>query len=138
MNTYALVKGRRAQIFVTVIIVLAIVLALGAAVLFHSRSFRDITRIQLDSDQAYSLAKSGIGIGELYVEANPLITSWEQTYNFLAATVKIEITQDLRFDYPYYYGVFWIQTTGTITSTGRTSKSIRILKRPYNVYSLRP
>lgn len=55
-----LARGQRSQVLVTVLIVLAIVLTLGAALLFHSRSFRSASRIQVDTDKAKRLAKSGL------------------------------------------------------------------------------
>ena len=55
-------RRQKSQVLVSVLILMTIVLVLSTALLFHSRSVRQISLLQSDADRAYSLAKTGIGI----------------------------------------------------------------------------
>lgn len=113
MKTDGLVGGRKSQALVSILIVLTLVFALGAALLFHSRSLRDVTSLQVDTDQAYSLAKSGMDIAESFIANNPCGSAMDETYNLGEGTVRVEIDPTLK----------------TITSTGSSGKSVRVLEK---------
>lgn len=121
MQIHAWAVNRKSQVLIVAIIVLAIVLALGSALLFHSRSLRDVTSLQVDTDKAYSLAKSGMGIAEDYIEDNPTNPILNQTYALGVGDITTVITFD--------------QTSraGSITSTGRIGKSERILAKDFSL-----
>lgn len=119
MKTYKLPRGRKSQVFITVLIVLAVVLTLGVAILFHSRSFRGTSRLQIEAEQAYSLAKSGIGIGGTLISTSDpcggIPSEVHNTYNVDGGTIKIDI-------YP---------GTGILKSTGTMGKSVRVLTKTF-------
>jgi len=57
-------RRQKSQVLVSVLILMTIVLVLSTALLFHSRSVRQISLLQSKADKAYSLAKTGIGIAK--------------------------------------------------------------------------
>ncbi len=121
-------RKQNSQVFISVLIVLTIVLALGAGMLVYSRSFRDITKFQVETDKAYALAKSGIGIGESFLVINPCnpeAINRENTYNFAEGTIGIKIASTLLNNI----------LNGAITSTGKSAggKSARIVKKKFNL-----
>lgn len=119
MKIYSLAGRQRAQVFIAALIVMAVVLTLGGALLFHSRSFRNISRLQADTDQAYSLARSGIGIAESFIaNNNPCEDSTlNETYSLGQGTITVEIDPALRM----------------ITSTGKSGGSVRVLTKRFNL-----
>lgn len=121
MKTYAWPVNRKSQVLMVAIIVLVIVFALGGGLLFYSRSLRDATRLQTDTDQAYSLAKSGMGIAEDYIEDNPINPTLNKTYALGAGNIATVITFDQG------------SGAGHITSTGRIGRSARVLDKDFNL-----
>ena len=111
---------RKSQVFLSVLIVLAMVLTIGAALLFRSRSFRGLSSLQVDSDQAYTLAQSGLAIGESFVDIDPCSAgpSMDQTYD-LGDGKSLRIKIDT------------VSGSGTITSTGTMGSSVQVLEKPF-------
>jgi len=64
MKITNLLRNKNSQVLITAIIVIALVLVIGASLLFHGRSFRNISALQKKTNSAYSLAKSGLEIAE--------------------------------------------------------------------------
>ncbi len=121
MQMNALIRKRKSQAFIGAVIVLVIVLSLGTALLFHSRSLRDVTRLQVNTDQAYSLAKSGMAIAQRYLDDHPTNPALNATtYNLGQGNVTVEITFDS------------VTKTGNITSKGRIGTSTRTLTKAFS------
>ncbi len=121
MQMNALIRKRKSQAFIGAVIVLVIVLSLGTALLFHSRSLRDVTRLQVNTDQAYSLAKSGMAIAQRYIDEHPTNPALNATtYNLGQGNVTVEITFDS------------VTKTGNITSKGRIGTSTRTLTKAFS------
>jgi hypothetical protein len=91
MKGAILLHERKSQVFIAVLIAFTIVLALGAAILMHSRSARTSARLQTDVQKAYALAQSGIAIGESYLLDNPGVP-FSHPYNVSGGTIQVDIT----------------------------------------------
>lgn len=116
MKTPTFYKDKKSEALISAIIVLALALAVVVAMHLRSRSYQDTVKLQLDTDKAYFLAKSGVGIAESFRAENP-ISSMDETYNLGGReVVKIEVDT----------------TLNTITSTGRVGKSVRVLKKTFD------
>jgi hypothetical protein len=118
---------QESQILISVLLVTIIVFTLGAAVLFHVRSYHDISELQHDTDQAYALAKSGINIADNIVKSvldqGPCNYTKDDTYTLGAGTVRIQINTTLQNIAGEY------RVSGDITSTGCVDKSQRVLEK---------
>jgi hypothetical protein len=118
---------QESQILISVLLVTVIVFSLGAALLFHVRSYHDIAELQRDTDQAYALAKSGIEIADRTVESildqGPCNYTKDDTYTLGAGTVRIQIDTTLQNIAGEY------RVTGSITSTGCVDKSQHVLEK---------
>jgi len=117
-------QRNKSQVLIVVFLMMFITLTLGAAFLYFSRSSKDITRIQSNTDKAYSLAKTGLDRAALCFQKAPLSCSIPTTPVALG------------------YGQYWInfpppttQDVGggntlarvNITSTGQSGRATRVL-----------
>ncbi|MFH1777106.1 MAG: hypothetical protein ABH952_06070 [Candidatus Omnitrophota bacterium] len=82
---------QNAQALIIVIIVFAIVLSLGAALILHVRSFRDVSSLQVDTDMANSLVKTGTSMAETFLDDNPFNRNVDEEYTLTDGKVKIKI-----------------------------------------------
>lgn len=64
-------KRRGAQALIAGLIVVVIVFAIGAAVLLHSRSLREVTSLQVDAHLAETLADSGVEVAKSIIANSP-------------------------------------------------------------------
>lgn len=115
-------KTQLAQALVSVLIVLVVVFALGAALLFHSRSYRDFAALQADTDGAYSLAKSGIEFAKQLAAQDPCGCAMNQTFNLGRGTIHLEINSILDGD----------NAEGNVTSTGTVDRSMRVFEDEFS------
>lgn len=118
--------SKKSQILILVLVVMAVILTLGVGLLIHSRSFRSASRIQVDAYKANCLAKSGINIGESFIDidpCNPAVITMDETYSLGEGTIDVEIASTLANNV----------LSGTITSTGSSGKSTRVLEKTFNL-----
>ena len=111
---------------VMVIVTLAIVLAVGAGLLFHSRSFRDVTNLQVDTERAYSLARSGIGAGDKHLFDSPCSSLSSQIYDIGDGTLNLTVDSQLTFVSGEYI------SSGNITSIGEVGRSAHTLRKEFS------
>ncbi|MFH1622221.1 MAG: hypothetical protein ABIA97_03775 [Candidatus Omnitrophota bacterium] len=70
MKIFNLLRNKKSQVLITAIIVVALVLVIGASLLFHGRSFRDVSKGHKKTMSAYSLAKSGIEMAKRKIKTS--------------------------------------------------------------------
>jgi len=113
------IKSKHAQIMILVIVIFAVVLVIGIGLLFHSRSFRDVTSLQVDTEKAYSLASTGIEVGEKHLIDNPCGADLNQTYSIGEGSAQVEVVSNFADS----------KLTSNIASTGSYGRSKRILTK---------
>jgi hypothetical protein len=107
-------KDRKSQVFVAVLIIMVLVFSLGAGLLFHSRTFREVSNLEVSIKKAQSQARSGIGITDtLIAQSTCGSLPANQSYNLGDGTIEIEVDE----------------ATQTVTSTGLSGKSIHVIKK---------
>ena len=114
----------KSQALIVVILVMLITFSIGAAFLFYSRSVKDVSRIQSDSDKAYSLAKTGLDRAMFCAKSDPLgCTLSSAPVSLGGGTYTIDpfvrATQDAG------RGNTFVRTN--ITSTGQSGRATRVL-----------
>jgi hypothetical protein len=122
----SLTQLNKSQVIISALIILVIVFALGAGLLLHSRSFRDFASMQVDTDKAYSLAKSGMSLADSRVAEDLCNCSGNNTYNFGQGTIDLKIETSLT---PVDDGY---SVDGNITSTGNFGRSKRRLTKSFH------
>jgi len=112
------------QIIVVVILALALLMTIGVALILHSRSWRSVARVQTDSDQAFSLARTGIERGEKEFNDRVRAGNFDTTpYSKRLSLDKGTI--DLKIDFTLENNLY----SAHITSVGKYNTATRTLER---------
>ena len=124
MKTLIHKTGKKSEALISAIIVLALVLAVVAVMHLRARGFRDTANLQLDTDKAYSLAKSGVGVAESFIPTGgggPCsgAASCDIIHKLYSLGGNATITIDID------------PCNGTLTSTGKVGKSVRFVKKTF-------
>jgi len=119
MKTNRIAQTQKSQVLIFVVVSLAVILAVGAALLFHSRSASDISGHQVDTERAKALAETGISIGEKFIIDNSCGDDLNQTYATGGGNLLVEVDGN----------VVDSKVTANIDSTASHGNSRRILEK---------
>jgi len=130
MKTLIHKTGKKSEALISAIIVLALVLAVVAVMHLRARGFRDTANMQLDTDKAYSLAKSGVGIGKSFIPSggsgsgDPCSGSGGGvSCDLIHKSYDLAGGNSLTIDID--------PCNGTLTSSGKAGKSVRLVKNSF-------
>jgi hypothetical protein len=112
------VQDQKSQILIVSLIVMVLVFTLGAGLLFNSRTSRDLSGLEVEIQNANSLAKSGVRITEAVI-AKSLCGAMpvNATYTLGAGTISIEVDSSAM----------------TFTSTGRSGQSTDVIEKSFEL-----
>jgi hypothetical protein len=129
MKTLIHKTGKKSEALISAIIVLALVLAVVAVMHLRARGFRDTANLQLDADKAYSLAKSGVGIGKSFI---PSGGSSGDPCSGAGGGVSCDlIHKSYNLTGGNSFTIDIDPCNGTLTSSGKAGKSVRFVKNSF-------